>query len=190
MLLKAKRNPVILKYQAYQNLNDLQLCVFNDASFGNLKSGGSQGGFIIYITDEDKKCSPVMWQSKKLQRVVKSTMAAETLIQVEAAESAFWLRKLFKEFLIENDNHSINCYTDNRQLHDAVYSIKPIQDKRLRIDIAILREMILNGEVDRIDWVDTHYQLADCLTKYGASSEKLLETFRLGYLPSEGDIVL
>lgn len=34
--------------------------------------------------------SPLMWQSKKICRVVKSAMATKTLSQVEAAEACFW----------------------------------------------------------------------------------------------------
>lgn len=47
-----------------------------------LKDGGSQGGLIIYVVGENNTCSPLMWLSKKLHRVVKRTMAAETLIKM------------------------------------------------------------------------------------------------------------
>ena len=73
-----------------------------------------------------------MWKSKKLLRVVKSAMAAETLIQVEAAEACFWLANLLSEMLYckpnDDKNIKIECYTDNHQLYDSVYSIRPIQD--------------------------------------------------------------
>ena len=38
-----------------------------------------------------------MWQFKRLRRVVKSTMASETLARVEAAEAAFWVAELYSE---------------------------------------------------------------------------------------------
>ena len=44
--------------------------------------------------------SPIMWQSKRLQRVVKSTMAAETLIQVEAAAAGYWLSKNIRKYMV------------------------------------------------------------------------------------------
>ena len=40
-----------------------------------------------------------MWTSKKLHRVVKSVVAEETLIQVEAAEACFLLANLLSEIL-------------------------------------------------------------------------------------------
>ena len=67
-------------------------------------------------------------------------MAAETLIQIEAAEACFRLANLLSEMLYckPNDerNIKIECYTDNHQLHVSVYSIRPMQDKRLRTEIA------------------------------------------------------
>ena len=123
-----------------------------------------------------------MWKSKKLRRVVKSAMAAETLIQVEAAEACFWLANLLSEMLYckpnDDKNIKIECYTDNHQLYDSVYSIRPIQDKRLQTEIVLLRETINKKDLTKINWIENKYQIADCLTKYGASSEKLLNTLK------------
>ena len=123
-----------------------------------------------------------MWKSKKLRRVVKSVMAAETLIQVEATEACFWLANLLSETLYckpnDDRNKKIECYIDNHQLYQSVYSIRPIQDKGLRTEIALLREMINKKEITKINWIENKYQIADCLTKYGASSEKLLNTLK------------
>ena len=58
---------------------------------------------------------------------------------------------------------------------DAVHSTKTIEDKRLKIDIGILREMLHNREISSIEWIDSDKQLADPLTKGGASMNKLIE---------------
>ena len=104
-----------------------------------------------------------MWKSKKLHRVVRSAMAAETLNQVEAAEACFWLANLLNEILYckSNDakNIKIESFTDNRQLYDSVYSIRPIQDKRLRTEIALLTEMINKKEITKINCIENKYQL-------------------------------
>ena len=71
----------------------------------------------------------------------------------------------------------IQCNTDSHQLYDAVHSIRPIEDKRLRADMAILREMLEKQELKEINWISNKKQLADSLTKLGASSKKLLDTF-------------
>ena len=43
-----------------------------------LTQGGSQGGYILFVSDPCGNKSLVSWQSQKVRRVVKSTLA-ETL---------------------------------------------------------------------------------------------------------------
>ena len=57
--------------------------------FANLKNGLSQGGFIIFLCKSDKNYAPISWKSRKFQRVVRSTLAAETLAMEEALEECF-----------------------------------------------------------------------------------------------------
>ena len=98
-------------------IENFKIACYNDSSLGNLKDGGSQSGFIIYQFGENNVSSPIMWKSKKLRRVIKSAMAAKTLIQVEAAEAGFWLANLLTKILYckpNNDkNIKIECFTDN-----------------------------------------------------------------------------
>ena len=182
VLAKAKAENVPIRLGLPGSVYDFRFACYNDSSLGNLKDGGSQGGFVIYLVDKNNNCSPIMWKSKKLCRIVKSAMAAETLIQVEAAEASFWLANLLNEILYAQNNNArsieIECFTDNHQLYDSVWSIRPIQDRRLRMEVAILREMLDKKEITKINWIDKHNQLADCLTKNGASSEKLISTFK------------
>ena len=75
-------------------------------------------------------------------------------------------------------NMKTECFTGNYQLYDSVCSIRPIQDRNLRTEIALLREMINKKEITKINWIENKYQIADCLTKYGASSEKILSILK------------
>ena len=61
-------------------------------------------------------------------------------------------------------------------------SIRLVKDRWLHIDIPILQEMLKNKEIFKIEWVDSSHQLADSLTKAGASSTKLLATLKSGKL--------
>ena len=95
-------------------IENFKIVCYNDSSLGNLKDGGSQGGFIIYPVGENNVSSPLMWKSKKLCRDLNSAMEAETLIQVEAAKVCFWLANLLSEMLYckSNDDQKIKieCY--------------------------------------------------------------------------------
>ena len=110
-------------------------------------------------------------------------MAAETLIQVKATEACFWLANLLSEILYckpnDDKNIKIECFTDNHQLYDSVYSVRPMQYKHLQTEIALLREIVnKKEEITKINWIENKYQIADCFTKYGASSEKWLSTLK------------
>ena len=73
------------------------------------------------------------------------------------------------------------CKTDNKSLAEHLKSSKVIQDLRLRVDIARLREMMKLGEIE-VQWVDKTIQLADPLTKYGASAVRLMDVLKCGQL--------
>ena len=53
-------------------------------------------------------------------------------------------------------NHqNIHCVTDNRSLCDALASNKYVSEKRLRIDIGALKELIKKNNIEHI-WVKTN----------------------------------
>ena len=64
----------------------------------------------------------------------------------------------------------------------VLHSKKIINDPRLRVDIARLREMNELKEVS-FKWVPSGQQLADCLTKKGAATDLLREVLATGVLP-------
>ena len=83
---------------------------------------------------------PIAWQSKHIRRVVKSTLAAETLAMVDLAKACIFHRKFLLEKLQlkdNNDNIKIFCKTDNSCLYDLVHSSNQILDKRFRVEMAI-----------------------------------------------------
>ena len=155
------------------------MLVFHDASFANLKDKGSQGGFLIFLSDQlNKSLSLIAWQSRKLRRVVNSTLSAEALQMIDAAGKAYWIQCLLEE--VCKIKIPIQCVTDSKTLYEAVHSTKQVLDNRLRIDIAILKEMITKKEINEISWVPKEQQLADCLTKRGASCKSLIQTLEVG----------
>ena len=55
---------------------NIHLECFSGASFANVSDYSSQGGIIIFLADENDKRCPVMGKSRKIRRVVGSTLAA------------------------------------------------------------------------------------------------------------------
>ena len=166
----------------FPNLGSIMdMIAYSDASYANLPDGSSQGAFVVLLVNSEGLFVPLAWQSKKLKRVVKSTLVAEILAAVEVVETGFLLTSILKELRNSQSSIDIECFTDNQALFDTVHSTNSIIDKRLRVDMAILREMVHKKEV-LIKWVETKDQLADALTKKGASSTRLIKALRSSHL--------
>ena len=82
------------------------------------------------------------------------------------------------------DNHKlpIEAYIDNKTLIDTLKSTKFVTDKRLRIDISSVKEMISNKQIKKVEWIPTNKQLVNCLKKQGSTSNELILTLQNGKL--------
>lgn len=156
----------------------LYLECYSDASFANLSDCGSQGGLMVFLSDTRGKRCPIMWKSRKIRRVVKSTLAAETMALLEVAECGYYVGRILEDIGIIKDI-PIRCYVDNQSLVTALRSMRKVDDKYLRINIACLKGMLEKKDVSSIEWVNTGSQLANCLTKKGASPYSLIEAITL-----------
>ena len=78
---------------------------------------------IIFLRDSSGQRCPLFWRSRKIARVVKSTLAAETLAFVEGAETASYIASIIKE-VARIEQIQIHCYVDNKSLVDALHSNK------------------------------------------------------------------
>ena len=165
---------VKLKYKDVGN--EMAIYVFSDASFGNLNNGGSQGGHVICISGTKNLTNIISWKSSKLRRVVKSTLSSETLALSEAVDNGHLTSVLLGELLYNAEKApKMICYVDNGDLVEALKSSKQVSDKRLRIEIAYIKEMKERGEIYEVRWVPSDRQIANCLTKRCASPYSLLD---------------
>ena len=78
---------------------------------------------------------------------MKSTLAAETLAMADATDSAYLISMLLGE-IIKGPKAilSIMCFTDNKSLYDDSHTTNTISERRLIVDLSILREMITKNE--------------------------------------------
>ena len=102
----------------------------------------TQGGYIIFLHGENNYVVPTSWRSHKINRVVSSTLAAETLALTEAAKQGFCIRAILTELLGLHDKKClpINAITDNQSLSNSIKSTRTADDKRLLINISSIRE--------------------------------------------------
>ena len=148
----------------FKNLGDIKkarISAFSNASHDNLKGGSSQDGYIIFLHGENNHVPPISWRSHKINRVVRSTLGAETLALAEAAEQGFYIRAILTELLGLHDKKClpINAITDNQLLLNSIKSTKTVDDMGLLIDISCIKEKLVNSELHNVLWVDTKRQL-------------------------------
>ena len=77
----------------------------------------------------------------------------------------------------------IEAVVDNKSLFLSLKTSKHVTEKRLRVDIAALKEQLADHVKNEIKWVGTKQQLADCLTKKGVSTILLNIVLEKGQLP-------
>ena len=152
------------------NPKNLKILAYSDATYASLEDGSSQGGQILFIQGDDNKVAPISWQSKKLDRVTKSPLASETLALGEAADAGFFIASLIQEIYGLSALPPVHCFTENKSLTSALETSNLISDRRLRVDLARLREMVSKKEI-KVFWIEGRAQLADSLTKRGASAK-------------------
>ena len=134
---------------------------------------------------------------KTIQRVVRSTLAAESNALVDGLDEGFFVSFTFNEVIsgvidmkplsrIRNISSSkllpIVAFTDNSSVFNNLRSTTMVAERRLRVDISAIKQMLENGEVTDVQWVPSDKQLADCLTKKGVNTIKLNAILESGKL--------
>ena len=193
-----------------QPLKDMKFCVVSDASFGN-QGLHSQGGQMI-LTHEDGlqhnmkvKTNVLCWRSGRIQRVVNSTLAAETQSLSRGLGDLLWVMVLFEE--LEQEHFKLRDWSERLSGREvmalasnnsserlkgslAVVDAKSLydqlckdsiggSDKRTAIEIQIIREDLksLSG---KMRWVDHPAMVADGLTKVKGSNAPLYNVLKTG----------
>ena len=108
-------------------------------------------------------------------------MSAECLSLQEALEANYYYRKMVED-MIEHPSKTIPlvAYIDNKSVIEALSPSKLVDDTRLRVDIAAIRESMERNDVSDIKWCSGKLQLANCMTKQGASGYELLSILQSG----------
>ena len=168
--------------------NSIEIIAFSDASLANITPDKtcSGEGYLIFLADSSGKSCLLNWKSKKINRVVHSTIAAECLSFVDCMGDAMYIRSLIEEILFKNtraENIPIKIFVDSSQLKKAIESSHLVTEKLLRLNIAEIKQIVQNPKKRlSVHWISTDEMLSDCLTKSTASSAKLCEALEIGFV--------
>lgn len=186
---------------------DLRFVAFSDASLASKSKPESHSGMIILATHKDisqnKACviSPLSWGTKKIQRVVTSTLSAETTALSSALDQLTWIRlywawiqkpdiKWQKPETINDLPEAISiptfkitendlAITDCKSLYDLTTrtAAPNCQEFRTQLQARAIKDILSEGI--QLHWVHSGAQLADALTKV-MESTFLRETLKQG----------
>lgn len=189
---------------------DIRFLAFSDASFASKSNPNSHTGSIIMSTHKDiqhnMSCpvNPISWGCKKIQRVVTSTLAAETVSLSAVLDQLSWVR-LCWHWMLDNSirwqkpGETLRALpesfsaatvkaaqipesvaaTDCKSLYDLVTrtAMPSCIEFRTMINAKQINELL--SENENLRWVHSGAQLADALTKIMQTSF-LRETLRRG----------
>ena len=146
------------------------------AAHANLEAGASQQGHFIFAVDASiTNChvfvSVPSWQSKKIKRLVRSSLAAEaSSMSSICQEHLHWMRMMWKqmicgEFVLENYEQFLKArpsflVNDCKSLYDVTHkggAALASSDKRLAIELALVLAKAVSGETD-LKWIDERTQ--------------------------------
>ena len=145
------------------NVESVSISVFVDASFAKNRDFSSQLGYVIALTDEDGNSNIIHYQSSKSKRVARSVLSAEMFAMVIGFDMAAVLRFFLNDLL--NRNVRMNLFTDSRCLYDNLTTLRSTTEKRLLIDLALLRQCYERREIANVYWIPSEQNPADALTK-------------------------
>ena len=156
--------------------------VSTDASLSNLNEGvHSTGAYVILIRNSEGRCAPISWRSGKIRRIVDSTLECECLALVDGLKQAVYVREMIEEiFNLDEKSVCVKAVVDNKSTVVAIHSTAPVDDKKLRRDISIIKQMLSEKEISSVSWCPGKEQLADCMTKRTAPVFNLLSVFQSG----------
>ena len=157
-------------------------CAFSDASFMSNKSLHAHQGTIIFVTtpellgNQKAVVAPIAWTSKKVPRIVRSTLSAEAAALSNSVDRLLWIRMMWAwisnpncewsnpEQVLESQTRSA-VVTDYRSMYDILTrtAVPSCSEHRTTIECLLIRER-LKANCD-VRWVSSQAMLADCLTK-------------------------
>eukprot|EP00794_Sanderia_malayensis_P006698 gene6698-7459_t len=175
-----KSQDIKLIFSGLGQPEQIKVVAYGDSLHNSLPNGDSQGGHIVFLKG-GKKLAPISWKYKKLERVTKSPLATEISAVADTGDYAYLVASMLKEIFCLEKSPVVKLMTDSKSLKDNLESTKVVEDPRQRIDVARLKQMVKRGEI-QVKWVSSAMQLADSLTKRGASTDQLLSVLGGGMI--------
>ena len=163
-------------------MSEVSFASFGDTSFASAKQLSAQQGLFIMAcspklaSNDTTEFSPIVWHSKQIGRVVRSTLSAEAYAMSSSLDKLTWIRSMWgyirePTFDWSHPETSLKAehpglmITDCKSLFDLVTktAVPNCQEWRTTKEVMLLKEQ--SKDHTQCRWVSTAIMLADCLTK-------------------------
>ena len=181
VLAEAKQFPMSLMVLPIA-VSEVTFCAFSDASFSSVKERAAHQGTLVFVTTPQllenhwTAVARIAWVSKRLERVVRSTLGAEAAALSNSVDRLMWLRIFWAwmnnpdiewakpEKVLASENQGA-LVTDCRSAYDLLTrtAVPQCSEHRTTLECLLIRERLRENCVVR--WVASPAMLSDCLTK-------------------------
>jgi hypothetical protein len=133
------------------------------------------------LVDMYGNCAFIDWGSIKSKRVCRSVLAAELYASAHAYDVGVAVKHSLDSML--GQNIDIILFTDSLTLFDCLITWCKTSERRLQIDIVVLRQSIASKELTNVVWTRTAFNPSNGLTRPRVCDflEALLRTHTLKY---------
>jgi len=193
LLQKAKRVSTKIVIPDMGDTKDWILVAYSDAATKKIDNAFSVAGHIVFLVNKaTNQATTLTWSSKKIERVVNSSLGAETIAMTKLIGTVYFIKEILKQMYGQKGG-DIPCLalTDSNNLFEAVHNVKTTQDKRLVGDILQIKQaMAIDNIITELRLVKSSEMYADSLTKGGVNAEHLMNVLRSGTLTIPGDKIV
>ena len=165
-----KQTVTIMLPSLSKDISQLKIYAYADASLNMLpgRTSSARGHAIFLVSGES--AGILSWCSRKIKKVTKTISYAEAMALGECLDEAYLIRETIITALCLSQNKTkdtvpIIGLTDNLSVKENIYSTNPSVDLKMRVQVAYLRKIIDDEEINKVVWIPDPQQLADCLTK-------------------------
>ena len=184
LIKKAKEETTEMTIPNIREPEDWVLAGVVDASHRTSGNLFAVGGHVIMLMNRNMMATSTLhWASKKIERIVHSSAAAETLAMQKMFSTIYFIQRIITDMCGARVK-DLKCValTDNQGLFSNIHYLKAnSEDYRIQADVIVLCQMIEEEKtVQEVRYVHSSLNISDCLTKTTKSRVMLLQIVRTG----------
>jgi hypothetical protein len=139
--------------------------IFSDSFFANNRDLFSQIDYVICLADSINTANILHWFSIKCKRVTRSVLTIELFAMIHDFDVDSMLKVILIKMLFLKISIFLILVIDSKFLYDCLVRLKITVEKRLIMNIMILKQFYERREIIEIKWIHESNNSVDSMTK-------------------------